>query len=132
MLRDNVVQYHFVYPNDDIISSYAARMLPSASVPDPPLQLLGHVVRPGNAPRKLTVRNNIMQYYFINPNSNITSSYAARMMSLGSALDPPLPFLERVVRLCNALFSGRGVPIVDRIYPVIPDPRRKPDGIQQS
>ena len=49
------------------------------------------------------------------------------MMSSASVPDPPLPFLERVVSLCNVLFSGRGVPIVDRIYPVIPDPRRKPD-----
>ena len=129
-VRNNILEYYFVNPHTDTICSYAARMPPPVSVSDPSSKSLEGVVRPFHTSGKLIVKSNIIQYYFINANSDIKSSYVARMMSSGSAPDPPLPFLEHVVSPCNALFSGRGVPIVDRIYPVIPDPRRKPDAEQ--
>ena len=97
--QDNVGQYYFIHPNGDTTSSYAARMLSSVSVPDPPLQFLKRIVMPRG---KLTVRDNIVQYYFVRPNGYIISSYIARMLSPVSMPDPPLQSLERVVRSCNA------------------------------
>jgi hypothetical protein len=73
------------------------------------------------------VRNKIIKYYFVNPNADITSLYTTRMLCSASAPEPALSFLEQIVRPCDALFSGCGVPINNRIYPVTPDPHQKPD-----
>jgi hypothetical protein len=60
-------------------------------------------------------------------NSYIISSFAARMMCRVSARDAQVQFLKPLVKSGNVLLTNCGVSIADRIYPVIPEPHRKPD-----
>jgi hypothetical protein len=48
-------------------------------------------------------------------------------MYRASARDARVQFLQPLVKFGNALLTNCGVSTADRIYPVKPDPHRKPD-----
>jgi hypothetical protein len=72
-------------------------------------------------------RGNTIQGHFTYFNTYISRSWFAIALGQASGHDPSLQLFKGVVTHCNILFCGHGVPIDDCIYPVIADPRWKPD-----
>ena len=130
--RDKVVQTHTMYPNSYIKSSYAARMKCQASAPDAWTQLFKQVVSHYYIAWRLFTLDKVVQNHSVYPNSYIISSYAARTMYRASARDDRVQLLKPLVKPGNALLTNCGVSTVDRIYPVKPDPHRKPDVVPSS
>ena len=119
--RDKIVESHSMYPNNYIIRSFA----------DTPVQFLKPVVRHYNIARRPFTRNKVLQSHSVYPNSYIISSHAARMMCRASAPDVSAQFLKLLVKPDNVLLANCGMSTADRIYPVIPGPRRFPDATQK-
>jgi hypothetical protein len=90
---------------------------------------VAELLKPHQTLDTLKLEDNVLQSHFIHSNNDTTSSYATMLSWNVSTYDASLQFFKSIVSPDNILCNSHRVGIVDRIYPVIPDPRRKPDAL---